>query len=49
MSSTDYETSALAVVAAKTARKAGGYSHIFVRQYDTEAHGPAKTIWEWKA
>lgn len=46
---TDFETSALAVVAAKTARKAGGYKHIFIRQYATEAHGSPTTIWEWTA
>lgn len=49
VTSTDYETATLAVVAAKTARAAGGYSHIFIRQYATEAGAPAKTIWEWKA
>lgn len=48
MSSTDYETERLAIVAAETAKKAGGYSHVFIRQYGPKA-GLAKTVWEWKS
>lgn len=49
-SATDYATERLAIVAAETSKKAGGYSHIFIRQYGIgQKRDGAKTVWEWKS
>jgi hypothetical protein len=50
VSSTDYTSKDFATAAAVAAQKAGGYQHIFVRQYGVGAkQNETKTVWEWKA